>query len=232
MKRWGRLRKCKENAADQTSVQAGRHRWEQVAGVPVRTVAIRGKRQFLQENRGISLPRSARKCVLTREIRPPAFFGVIFGGTGPVATAIDKRLEFPSISATLSRVRQESSAAEYPGQFRAFYVTIFQKIIDRKIPASIVHEDEHCIAFHDVNPQAPVHVLLIPRKPLVSLNDLTDSDAQLAGHLLRMVPRVAAMLGLTEGYRTVINTGDHGGQSVFHLHIHILGGRPLGWPPG
>jgi histidine triad (HIT) family protein len=149
-----------------------------------------------------------------------------------MAMAIDARLEFPSISATLSCTRQESSAAESPGQFRTFYVTIFQKIIDRRIPASIVHEDEHCIAFHDVNPQAPVHVLLIPRKPLVSLNDLTDSDAQLAGHLLGMVPRVAAMLGLTDGYRTVINTGDHGGQSVFHLHIHILGGRPLGWPPG
>ncbi|MFM7058481.1 MAG: histidine triad nucleotide-binding protein [Planctomycetota bacterium] len=111
-------------------------------------------------------------------------------------------------------------------------MTIFQKIINREIPASIVHEDEHCIAFRDVNPQAPVHVLLIPRKPLVSLNDLTDSDALLAGHILQMVPGIAARLGLTDGYRTVINTGDHGGQSVLHLHIHILGGRPLGWPPG
>ena len=111
-------------------------------------------------------------------------------------------------------------------------MTIFQKIINREIPASIVYDDELCLAFRDVNPQAPVHVLLIPRKPLVSLDDLTDSDALLAGHLLQMVPKVAAMLGLTGGYRTVINTGSDGGQTVFHLHIHILGGRSLQWPPG
>jgi histidine triad (HIT) family protein len=115
---------------------------------------------------------------------------------------------------------------------RTFSVTIFQKIINREVPASIVYEDDLCLAFRDVNPQAPVHVLLIPRKPLVSLDDLTEADAELAGHLLRTVPKVAALLGLSGGYRTVINTGDHGGQSVFHLHIHILGGRSLGWPPG
>jgi histidine triad (HIT) family protein len=111
-------------------------------------------------------------------------------------------------------------------------VTIFQKIINREIPASIVHEDDLCLAFRDVNPQAPVHVLLIPKKPIVSLDHLTPDDAVLCGHLLQMVPKVAALLGLEGGYRTVINTGVHGGQSVFHLHIHILGGRPLDWPPG
>jgi histidine triad (HIT) family protein len=112
------------------------------------------------------------------------------------------------------------------------FVTIFQKIIDGEIPANIVHEDDLCLAFHDVSPQAPVHVLLIPRKPIVSLDQLTAEDAQLSGHLLNMIPQIAAKLGLTEGYRTIINTGRDGGQTVFHLHIHIMGGRPLNWPPG
>lgn len=112
------------------------------------------------------------------------------------------------------------------------FVTIFQKIIDGEIPANIVHEDDLCLAFHDVSPQAPVHALLIPRKPIVSLDQLTAEDAQLSGHLLNMIPQIAAKLGLTEGYRTIINTGKDGGQTVFHLHIHIMGGRPLNWPPG
>lgn len=111
-------------------------------------------------------------------------------------------------------------------------MTIFTKIIEREIPADIVHEDDLCLAFHDVSPQAPTHVLLIPKKPIVSLDDLAEEDAALAGHLLMMVPQVAAKLGLEQGYRTVVNTGEHGGQSVFHLHIHILGGRSLTWPPG
>jgi histidine triad (HIT) family protein len=111
-------------------------------------------------------------------------------------------------------------------------MTIFQNIINREIPARIVHEDQLCMAFHDVSPQAPVHVLLIPKKPVASLAELTADDAQLCGHLLQMVPVIARQLGLSDGYRTVINTGGHGGQTVFHLHIHILGGRPLHWPPG
>lgn len=110
--------------------------------------------------------------------------------------------------------------------------TIFTKIINREIPADIVYEDDFCLAFRDVNPQAPVHVLLIPRKPVVSLDDFTDEDAELAGHLLLKVPEVAKQLNLQNGYRTVINTGEEGGQSVFHLHIHILAGRSLAWPPG
>jgi len=111
-------------------------------------------------------------------------------------------------------------------------VTIFTKIINREIPAEIVYEDDLCLAFRDVSPQAPVHVLLIPKKTVVSLDELTSDDAQLVGHLMLMVPKLAAQLGLADGYRTVINTGEHGGQSVFHLHIHILGGRHLAWPPG
>jgi len=111
-------------------------------------------------------------------------------------------------------------------------MTIFSKIISGEINADIVYEDDLCLAFRDVNPQAPTHVLLIPRKPIVSLDELQEGDAELLGHLMLKVPEVAAALGLSGGYRTVINTGADGGQSVFHLHIHILGGRSLTWPPG
>lgn len=111
-------------------------------------------------------------------------------------------------------------------------MTIFAKIINREIPADIVYEDDLCLAFRDVTPQAPVHVLLIPRKPVESLDGLSAEDSTLAAHLLLTVPKVAAQLGLSDGYRTVVNTGQQGGQTVFHLHIHILGGRDLTWPPG
>lgn len=111
-------------------------------------------------------------------------------------------------------------------------MTIFTKIINREIPADIVYEDDLCLAFRDVSPQAPTHVLLIPKKPVESLDGFTPDDAALAGHLLLTVPKVAAELGLGNGYRTVINTGEEGGQTVFHLHIHILAGRNLAWPPG
>lgn len=111
-------------------------------------------------------------------------------------------------------------------------MTIFTKIINREIAADIVYEDDQCLAFRDVSPQAPTHVLLIPKKPLVSLDSFTEEDSALASHLLMKVPKIAADLGLKDGYRTVINTGEDGGQSVFHLHIHILGGRNLAWPPG
>lgn len=111
-------------------------------------------------------------------------------------------------------------------------LTIFLKIINREIPADIIYEDDHCLAFRDVTPQAPVHVLLIPKKPIVSLRQLDPVDAELCGHLLLTVPKVADILGLDGGYRTVVNTGADGGQSVYHLHIHILGGRPMAWPPG
>lgn len=111
-------------------------------------------------------------------------------------------------------------------------MTIFSRIINREIAADIVYEDDLCLAFRDVNPQAPVHVLLIPKKPVQSLSELSAEDAELSGHLLLTVPVVASLLGLSGGYRTVINTGVHGGQTVYHLHIHILGGRSLTWPPG
>lgn len=112
-------------------------------------------------------------------------------------------------------------------------MTIFAKILSGEIPADKVHEDELCIAFRDIAPQAPNHLLVIPRKPLMSLDDADATDAALLGHLMLVAAQVARDLGLaSEGYRLVTNVGLHGGQSVFHLHIHILGGRQLGWPPG
>lgn len=111
--------------------------------------------------------------------------------------------------------------------------TIFGKIIRKEIPAKIVYEDECCLAFHDVAPQAPVHVLVIPKKPIVSLEQLEDEDAPLLGHLWLTIQKVARQLELAEsGYRVVVNCGKDGGQSVDHLHFHILGGRALKWPPG
>ena len=110
--------------------------------------------------------------------------------------------------------------------------TIFSKIIRREIPADIVYEDDLAIAFRDVNAQAPVHILVIPKKPIPKLADAQPEDQALLGHLLLVVQRIAAQEGLTQGYRTVINTGDDGGQTVYHLHLHILGGRFMAWPPG
>lgn len=110
--------------------------------------------------------------------------------------------------------------------------TIFERIADREIPAKIVHEDDLCLAFHDVNPQAPTHVLLIPKKPIPSIDQLNEADAALLGHLWLTVPKLAKALQLVGGYRVVVNCGPDGGQTVDHLHFHILGGRPLTWPPG
>jgi histidine triad (HIT) family protein len=111
--------------------------------------------------------------------------------------------------------------------------TIFGKIIRKEIPARIVHEDDFCLAFHDVSPQAPVHVLVIPKKPIESLSQLEATDAPLLGHMWIVIAKIAAELKLAEsGYRVVVNCGRDGGQSVDHLHFHILGGRSLKWPPG
>lgn len=110
--------------------------------------------------------------------------------------------------------------------------TIFERIIDREIPAQIVYEDERSLAFRDVAPQAPTHVLVIPKKPIVSLATAQEDDADLLGHLLNVVRLVAAQEGLEQGYRVVLNVGRDGGQSVDHLHFHVLGGRSLTWPPG
>ena len=110
--------------------------------------------------------------------------------------------------------------------------TIFSKIIRKEIPAKIIHDDEHCLAFHDVAPQAPVHVLVIPKKEIPSLESVQPTDKALIGHLFFVANELAKQLKLSEGYRVVINCGRDGGQSVDHLHVHLLGGRAMGWPPG
>ncbi|MER3435907.1 MAG: histidine triad nucleotide-binding protein [Leptolyngbya sp. ERB_1_1] len=110
--------------------------------------------------------------------------------------------------------------------------TIFGKIIRKEIPADIVYEDNLALAFRDVNPQAPVHILVIPKQPIAQLADAESKDHALMGHLLLTVKRVAEQEGLTNGYRVVINTGEDGGQTVYHLHLHLLGGRSMSWPPG
>ncbi len=110
--------------------------------------------------------------------------------------------------------------------------TIFKKIIDKEIPANIIYEDDRCLAFHDVAPQAPTHVLVIPKKEIASLAELDDGDADLIGHMYIVIRNLARELGLGDGYRVVVNSGRDGGQSVDHLHFHLLGGRQLKWPPG
>jgi histidine triad (HIT) family protein len=110
--------------------------------------------------------------------------------------------------------------------------TIFKRIIDGEIPADVVYQDEHCLAFRDVAPQAPTHVLVIPKREIAALDDLAAADCELAGHLLVVARKVAEQLQLEGGYRVVINCGRDGGQSVDHLHLHLLGGRPMKWPPG
>ncbi|XP_068279294.1 adenosine 5'-monophosphoramidase HINT1 [Nyctibius grandis] len=110
--------------------------------------------------------------------------------------------------------------------------TIFGKIIRKEIPANIIYEDEQCLAFHDISPQAPTHFLVVPKKPIVRLSEAEDSDESLLGHLMIVGKKCAANLGLTNGFRMVLNEGPEGGQSVYHVHLHVLGGRQLGWPPG
>ena len=111
--------------------------------------------------------------------------------------------------------------------------TLFGKIIDGEIPADIVYEDDHVVAFRDVAPVAPTHILVIPRKPIVSVAHATADDSELMGRLLLAAAQVAREQGLEEsGYRLVTNVGRDGGQSVFHLHVHLIGGRSFGWPPG
>ena len=110
---------------------------------------------------------------------------------------------------------------------------LFCKIISGEIPGKFVHQDERCVVIRDINPQAPTHVLVVPREHIESLDDAAQKDEALLGHLLRVAARVANDEGHGEsGYRTVVNNGAGAGQSVFHLHVHVLGGRPMNWPPG
>jgi histidine triad (HIT) family protein len=112
-------------------------------------------------------------------------------------------------------------------------MTIFQQIIEKKIPADIVYEDELCLAFRDIMPQAPLHVLVIPKKPIVNIATAEPEDQALLGHLMLICAQIARDEGVSEqGYRLVTNINEYGGQSVYHLHIHLLGKRQMSWPPG
>ena len=110
--------------------------------------------------------------------------------------------------------------------------TLFQKIADGEIPATIVYEDDDCLAFRDINPVAPVHVLVVPRKPIPGTDDVEPEDEPLVGHLVTVARTVAEQEGLDNGYRLVVNCGADGQQTVPHLHVHLIGGRAMSWPPG
>ena len=112
-------------------------------------------------------------------------------------------------------------------------MTLFEKIAAGEIPAKIIQEDEDLIVFHDINPQAPIHVLVVPKKPIPRLASATTEDGKLLGNLLLKAQEIAKLLGIAEsGFRVVINNGRNGGETVPHLHVHLLGGRPFAWPPG
>ena len=118
------------------------------------------------------------------------------------------------------------------GNFKKFMRTLFEKIVAREIPAQIVFEDDLVLAIRDINPQAPTHVLIFPKKPVPRIAEALPADHKLLGHLLLKAAEVAKKLDLANGYRLVINNGADGGETVPHLHCHILGGRHLAWPPG
>jgi len=110
--------------------------------------------------------------------------------------------------------------------------TLFQRIMNREEPGDILYEDDQCVALRDINPQAPTHVLIVPRKPIPTLDALTTEDGPLVGHLFLVAQKVAADEGLTGGYRTVFNNGSDARQTVEHIHLHLIGGRKMSWPPG
>lgn len=110
--------------------------------------------------------------------------------------------------------------------------SLFTKIINREIPAEIIYEDDQVIAFNDINPQAPFHALIVPKKHIATLNDISSEDERLVGHMIKTAAVIAEREGFSEtGYRTVFNCNEHGGQTVYHIHLHLLGGKPMGWPP-
>ncbi len=110
--------------------------------------------------------------------------------------------------------------------------TLFERIIAREIPADIVHEDDNCIVFHDIDPQSPTHLLVVPKQAIARISEASSESQAMLGHLLLTASKMAYKLNLEEGFRIVINNGKHGGESVPHLHVHLLGGRPMVWPPG
>lgn len=117
--------------------------------------------------------------------------------------------------------------------YRAMSDTVFSKIIRREIPADIVYEDDQVLAFRDISPQGPTHILIIPKEPVATANDLTEAHEPLAGHMITVAAAIAKREGIAEkGYRLVMNCNPEGGQEVYHLHLHLIGGRKMTWPPG
>ena len=111
--------------------------------------------------------------------------------------------------------------------------TLFEKIIDREIPAEIVFEDDYVIAFNDIDPKAPIHILIVPKKVIRSINDISENDKDLIGKMFLVARNLAKEKGIDKsGFRTIFNTNDDGGQTVYHLHLHLIGGRQMNWPPG
>lgn len=145
------------------------------------------------------------------------------------ASALSQRYATPPTRALKTRMMATEKGADLPIDLSQ--PTIFDKIISKEIPANIVYEDDHSLAFHDVNPQAPVHILVIPKKRIPMLSMAQSQDNHILGHLLLTASKVAEQEKLQEGYRVLINNGKHGLQSVYHLHLHVIGGRQLKWGP-
>uniref|UniRef100_A0A3B3ZTD4 HIT domain-containing protein n=1 Tax=Periophthalmus magnuspinnatus TaxID=409849 RepID=A0A3B3ZTD4_9GOBI len=160
-------------------------------------------------------------CRITREIR--ARISVRASSSVPGMEAAAGGV-FSGDEVRLAQEASQKSSSPAP--------TIFSRVIDKSIPADIIYEDDKCLAFRDISPQAPVHFLVIPRVPIPRISEAKDDDTELLGHLLVIAKNVAKKEGLQEGYRIVINDGKHGAQSVYHLHVHVLGGRQMTWPPG
>ncbi|XP_058798341.1 adenosine 5'-monophosphoramidase HINT1 [Phymastichus coffea] len=132
----------------------------------------------------------------------------------------------------ISNTRKMASEVEKAQSATPGGDTIFGKILRKEIPCKFIYEDDRCVAFHDISAQAPTHFLVIPRKPIPQLSKACDEDENLLGHLMNVAQKVAKQEGLDNGFRLVINDGKDGAQSVFHLHLHVLGGRQMQWPPG
>ncbi|GFO14979.1 histidine triad nucleotide-binding protein 2 [Plakobranchus ocellatus] len=192
---------------------------------------------FLQENETLRthVPSCNRKGLLTTQYKSRTINGITYRSRSRATNIWIPRyasLELLHCSASTSQSSGSDEVSKAQNAVQSGTPTIFSKIVDKSIPADILHEDEECLAFYDVNPQAPVHFLVIPKCPIPMLSSATKNEQVLLGHLLLVAKITAEKLGLYEGYRIVINNGPDGAQSVYHLHIHVMGGRQMDWPPG
>ncbi|NXS62601.1 HINT2 protein, partial [Brachypteracias leptosomus] len=159
-------------------------------------------------------------------------WGPVPGGAGTNAQVPPLIPPQRCVSAAGGQDREVGKAQRATAEAEGGQPTIFSKIIDRSVPATILYEDDKCLVFRDVAPQAPIHFLVIPKRPIPRISRVGPQDTELLGHLVVVAARTAQAEGLDDGYRLVINDGKHGAQSVYHLHLHVLGGRQMGWPPG